>query len=390
MAKKYHPDANKEDPTAAKKFQEVSEAYECLSDPQKRQQYDSLGKSGYKAAQEGGQQGGGGGFHGGGFHQGGGGQDPFDIFNQIFKEFGQKRGQQSQQGGFGGFAQQMRNQPKEYDITVNISLREACLGTTKHIRMMMESNCKDCKGTGAKNGTSFKTCSQCGGRGTINVTQGPFMMQTTCPSCTGSGTVIMESCDSCDGKGTKEKLELIALDVPAGISENERIRTMHNGAEIYVSFNINKDQSLKREGLHIHSDVNISVAQAILGGSMMVETLDKPRQIQIPPGTGSGTILNLDRQGAHKLGNKSYRGSHYVHLQIKPPTELTQRQREAIEEFARDETHQGTVNADLSEKKKTSDADDVVDDVADDVKQQKEATEGEKGFFQKVKEKISE
>jgi len=124
---------------------------------------------------------------------------------------------------------------------------------------------------------------------------------------------------NCNGKGKTEKLELISIEVPAGISENERIRTMHNGAEIYVSFNVNKDQILKRDGLHIHSDVNISVAQAVLGGSMMVETLESPQQIVIPAGTASNSILTLERKGAHKLGNKSYRGNHYVHLQIKPP-----------------------------------------------------------------------
>jgi len=261
-AKEHHPDKNKDDKDAEKKFQEIAEAYECLSDPTKRQQYDQLGSAGYKSTQQSG-----GGFGGGGFSGGGFGGDPHDIFNQIFKEF--NRGGAGR-GGASAFADmfgdQIRNQPKQYDVTMNISVKEACLGGTKRVRMMMESTCKSCNGTGAKRGTSVVTCFNCNGTGMETKVQGPFMMQQTCRVCEGTGKIIKEKCPDCRGKGTIEQLEEVSIEIPAGISENERIRTMAHGAEIYVSFKIQRDSRFKIDGLHIHSDVDISIAQAVLGG----------------------------------------------------------------------------------------------------------------------------
>jgi len=350
QAKKYHPDANKDDPGAAKKFQQISEAYECLSDPGKRQQYDQLGSSAYQSAQQGGNPfGGGGGF---------GGTDPHDLFNQIFKEFG---GMGGQQGGFsfGDFAQQMQNRPQQYDVQLGITLKEACLGTRKRVRMMIEKECSDCGGSGAKKGTQPVVCYDCNGRGTKTTMQGPFMMQTTCRTCEGTGKIIREKCGTCYGSGKVESLEEILIDVPAGISANERVRVMSHGHEIMVSFEVKEDPKLRREGLNIHSDLEVSISQAVLGGSIMANTLDGTEQIIIQPGSDSDTSIRLSRKGACKLGNKSYRGDHIVHLQIKPPKRLTQRQRDAILEFAKDEDFKGTIN------------------------------ENEKGVFDKIKDKFT-
>jgi len=351
QAKKYHPDANKEDPNAAKKFQEVSEAYECLSDPTKKQQYDQLGEAAYKSTQQGG-----GGFRGGGggFHTGG---DPFDLFNSIFKEFEGRGG-----GGgfsFGNFAEQIRNQPQQYDVQLGITLKESCLGTTKRVRMNLESTCPTCNGSGARPGTRPETCQACNGTGQRTIMQGPFMMQSTCTSCNGSGRVIRDKCGTCHGAGRIEQPQEVSIEVPAGISRNERVRVSAHGHEIYVSFDIKDDPKFRREGIDIHSDVNISIAQAVLGGSIMVDTIDGTEQIIMKSGTNSDTTVRLSRKGACKLGNKSYRGDHIVRLQVKPPKALTERQRAAILEFAKDEDFTGTIN------------------------------DEEKGFFKKMSDKFS-
>lgn len=339
MAKKFHPDANKDDPSAEKKFQEVAEAYECLSDPTKRQQYDQLGSAAYKSAQQGGNPYGG--AAAGGFH--GGGADPFDLFNSIFKEFGQGGGGK---GGFSfsQFGDQLRNQPQQYDVTLNISLKEACLGATKRVRMNLESDCNTCNGTGAKRGTQPQTCYSCNGTGQQTVQQGPFMMRTTCGTCGGVGKIIRDKCGTCHGSGKIEQAQEVRIEVPAGISSNERVRISAHGHEIYVSFNVEPNNNMRRQGLDIHSDVHISVSQAVLGGSVMVETLDGHDQVIIPSGTNSDSIVRLSRKGSSKLGNKTYRGDHIVHLQIKAPRKLTERQREAILEFAKDEDFKGTIN----------------------------------------------
>lgn len=338
QAKKFHPDANKDDPNAEKKFQEVSEAYECLSDPQKRQQYDHLGSAAYKTAEQGGNP-----FQGGGFHRsGGGGSDPFrDMFSSIFEEMNAGRGGG---GGFSfeqAFGGQIHNQPQ---IELGISLKEACIGVTKRVRVNIASNCGSCLGTGGKNGEIPQSCPNCHGTGTQRFQQGPFMMQQTCSACSGSGKIIRNKCTPCGGTGKTEQPKEVSIDVPAGISENERIKVFQHGHEIYVTFDIAKSNEFTREGLDIHSHVDISISQAVLGGSLMVNTLDGTDQIVIPAGTHSDTVIRISRKGSCKLGNKSYRGDHLVHLQVKPPRKLTARQREAILEFAKDEDLKGTIN----------------------------------------------
>jgi len=227
--------------------------------------------------------------------------------------------------------------------------------------MMLESQCPDCNGTGAKKGSGSTECYNCRGSGMETSVQGPFMMRQTCRVCNGSGRVIKDKCGTCHGEGRIEQLEEVQIEVPAGISENERVRIMAHGHEIYVRFQLQDDHKFRRDGYHIRSDVNISVAQAVLGGTIMVDTLEKPEQIVIPPGTSSETIITLSRKGSHQLGNPSYRGDHHVHIQIKPPKRLTEAQREAILEFAKDENFAGTINEEQS-----------------------------KGFFNKIKDKAKE
>jgi len=335
QAKKFHPDANKDDADAEKKFQKVSEAYECLSDPTKKQQYDQLGAAGYQNAQQHG------GMGGGGFHGGGGGfrmeNDPFDLFNSIFKEFGG-------QGNFSSYAEQMKNQPQQYDVTLNISLKEACLGVEKRVRMNLETDCHSCSGSGAKPGSKPIICPACNGAGTQTQMQGPFMMRTTCSLCLGSGKYIKDKCGTCEGTGKVEQPKEVKIDVPAGISERERVRIAAHGHEIYVNFQIDQNSKFRRHGEQIHSTVDISISQAILGGSKMIDTIDGVEQIVIKPGTESDTQIRLSRKGSCKLGNKSFRGDHICHLQIKPPKSLTENQRKAILEFAKDEDFSGSVN----------------------------------------------
>ena len=332
LAKKYHPDMNPGDAEAEKKFKEASEAYAVLSDPEKRRQYDQFGHAAFEGA------GGPGGF--GGFDFSG---DMSDIFGDIFGDlFG---------GGFGGSSRSRRspNAPTQGDTlrtSIRISFEEAIKGCEKEITITQKDECPNCKGTGAKPGTSPVTCPKCGGKGqVIYSTQSIFgMMQNvqTCPDCQGRGTVIKEKCSSCGGTGYNASRKKISVSVPAGIDDGQSIRLRGKGdpgtnggprGDLLVQVLVAESPEFARQDMDIFSAVEISYAQAALGGDVRIHTVDGDVIYTVKAGTQPGTRVRLRGKGVPSLRSKSVRGDHYVTLNVKVPTRLTEDAKAALRNF---------------------------------------------------------
>lgn len=261
LAKKYHPDTNKDDPDAAKKFAEATEAWEVLGTDEKRQKYDTFGHAGVD--------------ENGGF--GGGGGAGFHDFNDIFGDFASMFGDQ---GG-----RRRANQPQRgADIQVNITLSfmEAVNGTTRDLNLTANEECEPCKGSGAKPGTKKRTCQTCGGSGVEIMQQGFFAVETPCRRCRGEGSIIDSPCTTCRGKGTVKKPRTVEVKIPEGVDQGMNLRLAHQGepgtkggpsGHLYVGINVQPDPFFKRRKTDVHVDVPISVAQAVLGGAVVVPTL---------------------------------------------------------------------------------------------------------------------
>eukprot|EP00730_Choanoeca_flexa_P014739 TRINITY_DN6552_c0_g1_i5.p1 TRINITY_DN6552_c0_g1~~TRINITY_DN6552_c0_g1_i5.p1 ORF type:complete len:494 (+),score=104.05 TRINITY_DN6552_c0_g1_i5:109-1590(+) len=338
LAKKYHPDANPNDDTAAKKFAEISEAYEVLSDDDKRVRYDQMGANAYQQYSQGG------GPQGNPF--GGQYRDPFDMFNEIF---GNNRGAA---GGF-GMNMNMRRQRETTVHKVRLSLRQVLDTVKTSVPVTKENVCVACAGTGAEGGKQI-TCPDCGGRGHVHVNLGGLMtMETTCGKCAGSGKVAEKQCSSCHGEGVKTSVEHTDIQIPAGVEDGMMLSIDdYNVVEIQIE----RSRQFVREGQNIRSAADITLSQAVLGGSCRVPGLQGPVDIEIPAGTQSRDHIQLRGQGLPALRN-SRRGDHYVVLNVKVPKSLTPRQRQLMEEFSTFELNRtGEVNmsADMSSSFHTS------------------------------------
>lgn len=337
LAKKYHPDANPGDEVAAEKFKEASEAYSVLSDPQKRQQYDQFGH----AAFDGG-AGGAGGFSG--FEYSG---DMGDIFGDIFSDF-----------FGGGRTRQSRNGPMKganVQTSVRIKFEEAVFGVSKELEVTLKEECQTCHGNGAKPGTSPVTCGRCGGRGQVTVTQSSIFGQMrtvqTCPDCGGTGKIIKERCPDCGGNGYKAVRKRISVTIPAGIDNGQSIRIAGKGepginggprGDLLVEIRVAPHAQFKRQDLDIYSSVNISFAEAALGGTIRIPTVDGNVEFEVKSGTQTDTKVRLKGKGVPSLRNKTNRGDHIVTLIVKVPTSLSKEQREALIKF--DEAMGGNAN----------------------------------------------
>ncbi|MBR4890676.1 MAG: molecular chaperone DnaJ [Clostridia bacterium] len=333
LAKQYHPDLNPDDKTAEQKFKEVSEAYEILSDKQKRANYDRFGHAGVDPSYGAGQGGGFGGF--GGFDMG-------DIFGDIFGGFG---------GGFGGFSSrgnQSRGPQRGSNISahVTISFEEAAFGCEKEISIYRIETCPDCNGTGAKPGTEIKTCTVCGGSGQVRTTQrtilGNMQTVTTCTACGGRGSVAVEPCPKCAGKSKIKKARKIKVKIPAGIDDEQTISLSGQGnvgekggpnGDLYVSVSVRPSADFKRSGFDVSYDLKISFADAALGATVEVPTLDGKVKYDIPEGTQPGTVFRFKGKGIPYL-KRSGRGDQYVRVNIEVPKHLSSRQKELLREFA--------------------------------------------------------
>ena len=325
MSKKYHPDSNKE-PGADEKYKEVQEAYETLSDDQKRAAYDQYGPDGANGF---GGQGGFGGFDGGA---------GFGGFEDIFSSF------------FGGGATRNPNAPRQGDdlqYRVNLSFEEAIFGAEKEVHYNREATCKTCSGSGAKPGTSPVTCGRCHGQGVINVdTQTPLGMmrrQVTCDVCHGTGQEIKEPCQTCHGTGHEKQSHKVSVKIPAGVETGQQIRLAGQGeagfnggpyGDLFVIINVNPSDKFTRDGSTIYYTLNISFVQAALGDTVEVPTVHGNVEMTIPAVTQTGKTFRLKGKGAPRLRGGS-QGDQHVTVKIVTPTKLNDAQKEALLAFAK-------------------------------------------------------
>jgi molecular chaperone DnaJ len=319
LAMKHHPDRNPDSKGAEAKFKEVKEAYEMLSDPEKRDAYDRYGHAGVDP-----NMGGGGGFGAGGF------ADNFgDIFGDIFG------GGRSRSSG----PQVYRGADLRYNL--EISLEQAANGFDTTIRVPSWDKCDTCHGSGAKPGTSPTTCGTCGGHGQVRMQQGFFSIQQTCPKCHGSGKVITDPCGSCGGAGRIKRNKTLEVKIPAGIDDGMRIRSSGNGepgmnggppGDLYVEIHIKPHPVFQREGDDLHCEMPISFAKAALGGEIEVPTLSGKASFTIPEGTQSGKTFRLRSKGIKGV-RSGYAGDLFCHVVVETPVKLTDKQKDLLRTF---------------------------------------------------------
>lgn len=330
-AKQYHPDLNKDDPTAAEKFKECNEAYSVLSDADKRRKYDQFGFAGVDPSYAAGQ---GGGYGGGGFGFDGD-IDLGDIFSSFFG------------GGFSGGSRNPNAPQRGRDIqtTINISFEEAAKGCKKSVEVSKVENCSQCHGTGAAEGTSPKTCSQCGGSGYITVQQGSgfFQVNTTrpCPSCNGSGKIIEKPCSKCGGRGKVRKKSKVDITIPAGIDNGQVVTARGLGdaglnggpaGDLRVGVSVSAHKDFVRDGYDIHYEKHISIVEACLGVKVRIPTLDGDVEYHVPAGTQPNEVFRLKGKGIQRL-NSIAKGDLFVHIVVDIPRELTNEQKNLLKQF---------------------------------------------------------
>ena len=323
LAMKYHPDRNQGDAakTAEAKFKEAKEAYEMLSDAQKRGAYDQYGHAGVDPNLR------------------GAGADGFGGFAEAFGDiFGDIFGGQRARGGHGG-RQVFRGGDLSY--AMEITLEEAAHGKEAQIRIPTWDNCGTCHGSGAKPGTKPITCTTCHGAGAVQMRQGFFSVQQTCPTCRGSGRLIPEPCSTCHGQGKVKANKTLEVRIPAGIDDGMRIRSAGNGepgtnggppGDLYIEIRLKKHEIFERDGDDLHCEVPVSFAVAALGGEIEVPTLAGNAAIDIPEGTQSGKQFRLRGKGIKGV-RSSYPGDLYCHVTLETPVKLTEHQKKLLKEL---------------------------------------------------------
>ena len=322
LAMKFHPDRNQGDASAEVKFKEAKEAYEMLSDAEKRAAYDQFGHAGVDPNMRGPGAG------AGGF--GGFGESFGDIFGDIF---GQTRRQQA------GGRQVFRGNDLSY--AMEVSLEEAAAGKESEIRIPSFDECDTCHGTGAKAGTSPKTCGTCQGQGVVQMRQGFFSVQQNCPHCRGTGKIITDPCTPCHGQGKIKRQKTLEIKIPAGIDDGMRIRSTGNGepgsnggppGDLYIEIRIKKHDVFQRDGDDLHCAVPISFTTAALGGEISVPTLSGEAAIDLPEGTQTGKQFRLRGKGIKGV-RSSFPGDLYCHITVETPVKLTEHQRKLLKEL---------------------------------------------------------
>jgi molecular chaperone DnaJ len=334
QSKKYHPDLNPGNKEAEEKFKEVNEAYQVLSDADKKSRYDRFGHAGVDPNY--GAGGAGGGFNGAGF-------DFSDIFGDIFG------------GGFNGFGGgSRRNGPRRgNDVrqVVDVTFEEAAFGCKKEINLTKQEKCDTCGGTGAKPGTTAETCSHCNGTGQIQTQQrtilGYMTNVTTCPHCKGEGKIIKEPCRDCRGTGKVRKAKTIEINIPAGIDNGQTMQLTGQGeagerggpnGDLLITIRVRPHEIFKRENNDVFITMPISFVQAALGATLTVPTLDGAVEYDIPEGTQTGTRFRLKGKGIPYIRSKN-RGDQYVTVNVEVPKNLTAKQKEILKEFDEDKNY---------------------------------------------------
>ena len=324
LALKFHPDRNQDDPSAAEKFKEATEAYQVLADADKRRVYDQYGHEGLRGRGLGGAQ----------------GMDPRDIFEQIFGQGGLS---DLFGGMFGGGGAPGPRQGSHLRVGLSIPLKEAFAGTERTLSIRRHEPCEACAGSGARKGTQPERCGTCGGRGRVQRSQGFFMMQSTCPACRGAGQVIRDPCKSCRGAGLREAPVDLRVRIPAGVASGSQLRLAGEGepgslggprGDLFVVVEVEEHPLFEREGDDLLCEMPISFAQAALGAEIEVPTLSGAARLDIPAGTQSGEVFRLKGQGMPSVYGRG-QGHLLIRVAVEVPRKLSARQRELLEEFAR-------------------------------------------------------
>jgi len=327
LAMKFHPDRNQGDGAkkAEEQFKEAKEAYEMLSDAQKRAAYDQYGHAGVDPNMGG---------------RGGPGAEGFGGFAEAFGDiFGDIFGGAGGAGRRGGGQQVYRGSDLSY--AMEITLEEAARGKETQIRIPSWESCETCSGTGAKPGTSAKSCGSCNGSGTVHMRQGFFSIQQTCPHCHGSGKIIPDPCTVCSGQGKLKKSKTLEVKIPAGINEGMRIRSAGNGepgvnggpaGDLYIEIRIKQHELFERDGDDLHCTMPVAMTTAALGGSIEVPTLGGKAEIDLPEGTQHGKTFRLRGKGIKGV-RSSYPGDLYCHISVETPVKLTEHQRKLLKEL---------------------------------------------------------
>lgn len=324
LAMKYHPDRNAGDKEAEKKFKAISEAYEVLSEPQKRQAYDRYGHAGVDQTA-------------GGFHAAAGGNFT-DIFEDIFGDiFGGGRGAGSH--GRGGRATVYKGADLSY--TLELSLEEAVRGNEVKIRVPTRVACGTCKGTGSKDGAEPVACRTCGGAGQVRMQQGFFSIQQTCPACRGRGRVITDHCRRCGGNGLITEEKTLSVKVPAGVDNGDRIRLAGEGeagpnggphGDLYVQIQVREHNIFQRDGIHLYCEVPVSFTTAALGGEVEVPTLDGRVKLKIPEETQTGKLFRMRGRGVRSVRNEGP-GDLLCKVTVETPINLSHNQRAMLQQL---------------------------------------------------------
>jgi molecular chaperone DnaJ len=324
LAMQYHPDRNPDDPSAEEKFKECSEAYQVLSDPEKRAAYDRYGHAAFS-----------GGGPGAGNPFNGGAQDLGDIFGDLF-------GEMFNMGGGGGrkASRVQRGRDLRYDMT--LEFEEAVFGKEKEITIRRMETCTDCKGTGAAKGKAPVTCTQCGGRGQQRFQQGFFSVARTCSVCGGTGTLIVDPCQTCRGETRVQTEHKILVNVPAGVEQDTRIRYQGEGeagkfagpaGDLYVVLTVKEHKFFERDGDDLHCVMPISFPQAALGTELEIQTLEGPATIKVPEGTQSGKEFKLRGKGVPHL-NSHGKGDLIVEIRVQTPGKLNKQQKDLLRQLS--------------------------------------------------------
>ena len=319
VAMKHHPDRNAGDTASEEKFKEANEAYEVLSDAQKRATYDQFGHAGIEGQGQGG-------------FGGGGGANFSDIFGDVFGDI------------FGAAAGRGRSGPQRgADLRYNleIDLEDAVQGSTVKIRVPTLENCEECNGSGARKGSTPVSCTTCGGAGQIRMQQGFFSVQQTCPNCRGKGKMIKDPCGGCHGRGRVEKQKTLSVKIPPGVDTGDRIRLAGEGeagpdgggaGDLYVQVAVRPHNIFQRDGKHLYTEVPISFTDAALGGELEVPTLEGRVKLRVPPETQTGKLFRLRGKGVKPVRGGTV-GDLLCRVVVETPVNLTKKQKDLLTEF---------------------------------------------------------